>query len=123
MSWQVYENSDGRWCGYGVPAICDHPTCSEQIDRGVTFVCGDTPGGGDHGCGLYFCADHMSWVYRGPRCSVQLCVRCEHGENPFEPKADTAEWVNHMLTDESWGEWRELNPDTVAELAKAEGGQ
>jgi hypothetical protein len=27
---------------------------------------------------------------------------------PFEPKPDTPEWINHKLTDESWAKWRAL---------------
>jgi hypothetical protein len=33
MGWSVGEGKDGRDIGYGVPALCDHPDCSEQIDR------------------------------------------------------------------------------------------
>ncbi len=26
-----------RHIGYGVPAICDHPDCTEEIDRGLGY--------------------------------------------------------------------------------------
>lgn len=98
MSWQIgYDDKWKRDIGYGVPALCDHPGCNEQIDRGLAYVCshGD-PYGGD-GCGLYFCLTHK-WFGK--------CERCEAEKPPFEPKPDIAEWTNFKMTDESWAEWR-----------------
>ena len=40
-------------------------------------------------------------------------------QDPFSPTPDTAEWVDWLLTDESWAEWREANPDQVAALQGA----
>jgi hypothetical protein len=100
MSWAV--GYDSTWCrdiGYGVPAICDQPGCTESIDRGLGFVCGGEPYGGEHGCGLYFCFDHGGGA-----------VECGHvfrDDDPsYQPSPDTAEWVNHKMTHESWAEWR-----------------
>lgn len=53
MSWAIgYDENWKRDVGYGVPAICDHPGCNEKIDRGLAFVCGGEPMGGEKGCGL-----------------------------------------------------------------------
>lgn len=104
MGWEI--GFDGNWnrdVGYGVPAICDHPGCNEKIDRGLAFVCGGEPMGGDKGCGLYFCGNHLSSEH-------QRCERCQLFDKPFEPKPDTDEWVQHKLTDPSWQEWRESQP-------------
>lgn len=86
MGWQV--GYDGNWkrdIGYGVPAICDRPGCGADIDRGLGYVCGGEPYGGEHGCGLFFCGEHL-WV-GGER---QQCERCIDGEPPFEATPDTA---------------------------------
>jgi hypothetical protein len=108
MSWAVgYDTRWGRDIGYGVPAICDRPACGAKIDRGLAYVCGGEPYGGEHGCGLYFCGEHAA---AGPG---QLCDRCTAGQPPYEPTPDTAEWLNWKLTDESWAQWREENPEAV----------
>lgn len=121
MGYAVYEDRDARdmgverWAGYGVPALCDHPDCDQQIDRGLDFKCeewieyGEDPEDADgdqyemerEGCGLYFCPKHSDHL--------------EHGDE-ITPKPDTAEWVEHMLTDETWQRWRDENPDTVKRL-------
>lgn len=108
MSWAL--GFDARWLrdiGYGVPAVCDQPGCSKQIDRGLSYVCGGEPYGGDHGCGLYFCNEHGG----GARtcCAAHL---------PFTAKSDVPEWIDHKLTDESWSAWRSRNPNEVAQLTR-----
>lgn len=108
MGWSVGENAQGRDVGYGVPSICDHPDCSQEINRGLAFVCGDMHDGGEHGCGLYFCHRHI----------YSLCERCTAGKEPFTPKPDTDEWLRWKLTDESWARWRQENPAAVAEIRK-----
>src|SRR5690242_10151053 len=101
MSWAI--GYDTRWqrdVGYGVPAWCDHPGCEAEINRGLSYVCGNEPYGGDAGCGLYFCARHLA----GPG---QLCPRCRAGQEPFGPKPDHPRWAWHKATDPSWKAWRE----------------
>ncbi len=117
MSWAV--GRDPQWnrdIGYGVPATCDYPGCEYAIDRGLGYVCGGEPYGGEIGCGLYFCGAHLL-AYNS------LCERCEAGQPPFEPTPDTAEWLEWKLTDESWQQWRDENAAEVeritAELARA----
>lgn len=100
MSWSI--GYDTRWkrdIGYGVPAICDYPSCNARIDRGLAFVCSGEPYGGEHGCGLYFCEQHHS-------AADQLCDQCADGLPPFEAKPDTEEWTRFKMTDDSWAEWR-----------------
>lgn len=103
MSWAL--GFDDRWnrdIGYGVPATCDHPGCATKIDRGLSYVCGGEPYGGDEGCGLYFCPKHLG--YRGDK--HQQCSRCQNYRPPFTPKPDHPDWVTHKATDESWAQWR-----------------
>lgn len=118
MGWSIgYDNNWKRDIGYGVPAICDHPGCGAEIDRGLGYVCCDhQPQGGERGCGLYFCPDHQHMTEK----HHQLCSRCLRGNDPFEPTPDTQEWINHKLTHESWAEWREQNPEWVAANAEAQ---
>lgn len=122
MGWSIgFDSNWNRHIGYGVPAQCDHPDCTETIDRGLAYVCGGQPYGGEHGCGLYFCGEHMHHApvldegeeetddteYR------QCCERCRDLEPPFDAKPDIEVWVNHKLTHESWAEWRAENPEWV----------
>ena len=108
MGWSIgYDENWKRDIGYGVPAICDYPGCGEKIDRGLSYVCGGEPFGGDDGCGLYFCGKHLH-----PR----KCERCLEGKEPFDPTMDTQEWIAWKLTDESWQRWRDENPEEVARL-------
>lgn len=93
-----YDTSWQRDIGYGVPAYCDHPGCTVEIDRGVSYVCAE-------GCGLHFCGEHLSWG--------ALCERCEHEQEPFDPKPDHPEWIRHKLTDKSWAVWRAEHPKWV----------
>lgn len=115
MGYAVYENGH-RWCGYGVPAVCDRPNCSAQINRGLAYICGGDPHS-DKGCGLFFCEDHL-WISTANR-DPQMCERCLDDEPPFDPKPDTVEWMTHMLADESWDQWRSENPGQVAAMRKA----
>lgn len=121
MSWAV--GFDSRWnrdIGYGVPATCDHPKCNAEIDRGLSYVCGGKPYGGDIGCGLYFCSEHLFMPGSRRDCS-QLCPRCltSHYGSPYKPKPDSPEWLRWKLRDPSWKPWRDKYPEKVAEMRLA----
>jgi hypothetical protein len=106
MRWAVgYDTTWQRDIGYGVPAQCDQPSCTEEIDRGLAWVCCDEqPYGGEDGCGLYFCSDHLGWS----------CSHVFKDDPAYRPSPDVAEWVEWKLTDESWAQWRAENPEVVA---------
>jgi hypothetical protein len=113
MGWSIgYDDTWNRDIGYGVPAICDHPDCSKPIDRGLSYVCGNQPYGGDQGCGLYFCRQHQVGEH-------QRCERCVKRRNAFAPKPDVPRWMRWKLRDQSWARWREENPQEVAEMRTA----
>lgn len=115
MGWSVgFDSTWNRDIGYGVPATCDHPGCKAEIDRGLGYVCGGEPYGGDRGCGLYFCDLHLGHNRHG----VQLCAKClrRRPRTFFKPTPDTKEWIKHKLTDESWAQWRAENPEQVAAM-------
>ena len=120
MGWSL--GYDGRWdrdIGYGVPAFCDHPKCEKEINRGLSYVCGGEPHGGEYGCGLYFCDEHHLG-YRHDEAN-QLCPRCAAYRAPYKrPKPEHPDWIKHKLTHESWAEWRAENPEWVAAATPAE---
>ncbi len=110
MSWSIgYDSHWRRDIGYGVPAFCDHPRCRAEIDRGLAYVCGGEPYGGDRGCGLYFCEKHLSGA-------GSLCPRCRNRKPPFTPKPEHPRWIRHVLTDESWAPWRKEHHEEVSRL-------
>jgi len=113
MSWSIgYDEKWKRDIGYAVPALCDFPECNVEIDRGLAFVCGGEPFGGEHGCGLYFCGKHH------PHVEHHLCERCRDGLSPFVAKQDIQEWIKHKLKDPSWEAWRLENKESVLEMEK-----
>lgn len=121
MGWSLgYDNRHHRDIGYGVPAECDLPSCKAEIDRGLAYVCGSDPYGGEYGCGLYFCETHFN--YRKPRGAdrtIQLCPRCYSYKAYYNPKPDHPTWKKHKLKDKSWAEWRKNNPEEVKLLAQS----
>jgi hypothetical protein len=83
---------------------CEEYMDYRYLDGDGNEVSGDDPyweeeiGEEKEGCYLHFCSIHE---YHGV-----------HGDDVF-PKPDTYEWTCFMLTDESWEEWRQENPDSV----------
>ena len=64
---------NGKPVGYSVPDVCNHPECDMEIDRGLSYACGDMPGSG-FGCDGFFCEKHLrSTLSDEPR---QLCDAC-----------------------------------------------
>jgi len=115
MGWSI--GYDGKWkrdIGYGVPAYCDHPGCKAEIDRGLAFVCGGEPHGGDYGCGLFVCVEHQ---HSNKKYGPQLCQHCaDRRRKELKPAQEHPDWVNHKLTDESWQQWRDAHPEEVAAM-------
>lgn len=109
MSWS-YGFHNGRDIGYGVPAMCDHPGCEAKIHRGLAHVCGGQPYGGETGCGLFFCGDHLVGSFKrdsvGELVLAPHCARCRNRKPPYQFTHDVAEWVEFKETDESWARWR-----------------
>lgn len=87
MGWSYgFDSNWDRPIGYSVVAWCDHPACFQVIDRGLYYVCGGEPYGGEHGCGLFFCSEHL-WM-GGAR---QQCERCTEDREPFAPSGEHAQ--------------------------------
>src|SRR5687767_3270880 len=116
MTWSIgFDDSWQRDIGYGVPAYCDYPSCNNEIHRGLGYVCGSEPYGGDRGCGLFFCSEHIGCNSLCDHCNAQ--TGDTHG-----PKRDHPTWINHKLTHESWAQWRSENPDDVSRLEREAAG-
>lgn len=120
MGWAVGEDTRfgmERDIGYGVPAICDHPGCGKPIDRGLGYVCGDDVYGGEDGCGLFFCGEHLAMQLKEDCLGTEdedwtkfICERCRNDEPHFDLTPDTHEWIMHKAIHSSWKTWRKENP-------------
>lgn len=114
MGWSIgYDDKWNRDIGYGVPAWCDHPGCDAEIDRGLSYVCGGEPYGGDEWCGLYFCYKHLYFSNAG---KYQVCARCEQGHRPFNASQDHPRWLCFKANDPSWKEWRAEHPTELRDV-------
>lgn len=109
MGWSIgFDQNWNRDVGYGVPAVCDHPKCNKRINRGIAYVCGGEAFGGEKGCGLYFCAEHL--FYGRSEDSPQLCPKCyRYDHTPYKPKPDRIIWTMWKMNHPSWEEWRKEN--------------
>jgi hypothetical protein len=76
MGYAFYTLADGREAGYGVKDVCNEEGCTEKIDRGLAYLCGDDPHGDEQGCTGYFCYAHLFYSARTPKGTPQLCGRC-----------------------------------------------
>lgn len=121
MGWSIgFDDNWQRDIGYGVPATCDHPGCDKEIHRGLDYVCGGEPHGGDEGCGLFFCEQHLFVGVDGK--TNQVCERCADGDEPFDAKPDAVEWERWKLSHKSWRQWREKNPSIVEAMKRRVAG-
>jgi hypothetical protein len=57
--YEITRNGEKIEAGYSVETVCEETGCKEKIDRGLAYLCGETPGGDEHGCGGYFCGQHL----------------------------------------------------------------
>ncbi|MEY9995872.1 hypothetical protein ABIE67_007904 [Streptomyces sp. V4I8] len=72
--YEITRNGETIQAGYSVPTDCEEDGCEENIDRGLAHLCGETPGGDEHGCGGYYCGNHL---YMAPGPGMRdLCRRC-----------------------------------------------
>jgi len=59
----------GDKMGQGYSGLCMHPGCYKVVDHGQSHACGGDHGGGDIGCGKYFCDDHLYLI-------ISVCDKC-----------------------------------------------
>ncbi len=71
-------DSNGRPIGYAFEATCDHPDCSERIDRGLSYACGDMHGEDEVSCEKYFCEMHRNYLIEAPDGrELPICQSCK----------------------------------------------
>lgn len=67
--YEIIRNGEKIDAGYGVEAVCEQDGCDAKIDRGLAYLCGKHPGGDEHGCGGYFCEQHLYGDNQCKACS------------------------------------------------------
>jgi hypothetical protein len=64
----IHHYGQDRPAGHMVLATCDRRGCDVEIDRGLGYICGQSPHDrfdAAPGCGRYYCGSHEGWI--GPR--------------------------------------------------------
>lgn len=111
-----FDSTWNRDIGYAVPAVCDYPECNAEINRGLSYVCGEEAFGGDDGCGLFFCSKHRNY---SEALDCEVCERCHKTLEPFNAKPDIRQWIEWKLYESSWAQWRAENPEQVKDMRAA----
>jgi hypothetical protein len=80
MGYAFYDTSHGP-AGYSVDDVCHHEGCAEAIDRGLSYLCGESPVAPGIGCGWWFCAHHLyGWGRDGASNLCEPCMDAELAE-------------------------------------------
>lgn len=88
-SYTISRNGEEIEAGYAVEATCEQKGCEAQIDRGLAHLCGQTPGGDEHGCGGYFCGEHL---FMGSNQETgDLCSSCSDRYEAEHPETEDDE--------------------------------
>jgi len=89
MGWGSGTTDSGKDIGYMVDATCEHPGCTEEINRGLSYACGGEHGEDEVSCDGYFCNSHRkNWVDRdGTGDCVMVCDSC------VDVLLKTGEWI------------------------------
>ena len=66
---------------------------------------------------MFFCEEHL---YLNEKC-IQLCERCLNDKEVFNIKPEHPDFINFILTDDSWEQWRQDNSDTIKTYKMIEG--
>ncbi|MEE6264933.1 hypothetical protein V2E29_04630 [Streptomyces diastatochromogenes] len=85
--YEVFRRGQTIEAGYDVATTCEQPSCNETIDRGLAHLCGETPGDDEHGCGGYFCDQHLYMApegQHGERCILDR----DNGADPTRHSPD-----------------------------------
>ncbi len=77
MGWgNCGSDNNGRPIGYNHAAVCDHEGCSNKIDRGLSYACGDMHGETEYGCDKYFCSEHRDNCVEDDGDFTRVCNSC-----------------------------------------------
>ena len=88
-------DSQGRLIGYTHEAICDYPGCKKEIDRGLSYACGDMHGEDEISCERYFCEEHKRDLVRQPWTGgrrVSVCNECFRACLEYGYDEETEAW-------------------------------
>ncbi|MGW2920366.1 hypothetical protein ACWDBF_21245 [Streptomyces angustmyceticus] len=94
--YEITRNGKTIEAGYSVPTTCEQPGCNERIDRGLAHLCGETPGGDEHGCGGYFCGNHL-YMNSNPAACGSACRGCNDRYDAQHPDEDEEASVDAMV--------------------------
>ncbi|OTG87924.1 hypothetical protein [Acinetobacter sp. ANC 3813] len=139
MSYACYTSEkNGREQGHGVPAVCDHPDCTNEIDRGMGHLCFENPNI-EASCGGFYCSDHSDLSvtitedeFDGLDDDEALELAQSYGldevpvfdedgyfyicnHKPIEYK-ESRKWLQFIHDDESWQTWLEKEPVRAARI-------
>jgi hypothetical protein len=94
MGYAHYTTADGREAGYAVTAVCNEEGCTTVIDRGLSYLCGDSPHGDEYGCSKFYCDQHLF----GAPAIIEimgggLCARC-NGQIRAEHAGKICPWCD-----------------------------
>ncbi len=79
MGWSSCGNdSQGRPIGYAHEAVCDENGCDKEIDRGLSYVCGNMHGECTWSCEKYFCENHRRLVVLPDGECESICRECHN---------------------------------------------
>lgn len=67
--YEIIRNGEKIEAGYSVETVCEETGCKASIDRGLAYLCGKQPGGDEHGCGGYYCEQHLYGDNQCKRCA------------------------------------------------------
>jgi hypothetical protein len=101
--YKIRRNGEQIDAGYGVEAVCEKTDCATTIDRGLAYLCGQTPGGDEQGCGGYFCAEHLT--------GNQQCEPCAKAADEANTWTNPETGEEFDLRDEYLPEGEEYKPD------------
>lgn len=100
MGWgNCGSDSGGRPIGYMFQAVCDHPGCNSEIDRGLSYACGGMHGKLEIGCEKYFCEKHLFTTVKDQDDLVSVCEECS------KYLLSTKEWAENE--EEGYSEYKE----------------
>lgn len=116
MGWaNCGEDSKGRPIGYAHDATCDHPGCTEQINRGLAYACGGMHGDTEYSCEGYFCEKHRQQCLPVDGRLQQVCDACYAEWRAYAiANPDDSEELIKYFVDWEGEDWAEPDPPAAS---------
>lgn len=110
MGWSLGTNNNGREVGYGVPAVCDFEGCEAEIDRGLSYACGENhdEGENEYGayCEWYYCYDHLN----NHKCAMDVERRFRDLAITWKFETAFVSSMTEIIANQNYREIVELGP-------------